>query len=113
MYSQAVKSQIDEEYSTEAPSSSLGKDEIKESNLSEKKKRSVARLQLQAISQLSPGVNKLTDKNAKQMKMEEKDREALLQFMPPVNTPLREPHPEISSPLSQSSKCIRKKIKGK
>ena len=65
VYSQAVKSQIDEEYATEAPSSSLGKDEIKESNLSEKKKRSVARLQLQAISQLSPGVNKLTDKNAK------------------------------------------------
>jgi len=43
-------------------------------------KRGVARSQLQAIGQLASGVNKLADVNAKRMKIEEKDREALLNF---------------------------------
>ena len=43
-------------------------------------KRTVARSQLQAISQLASGVNKLADVNAKRMKIEEKDRLALLNF---------------------------------
>ena len=43
-------------------------------------KHPVARLQLQPITQLASGLNTLTDQNAKQLKMEEKVREALLQF---------------------------------
>ena len=43
-------------------------------------KRSVARSQLQVISQLTAGVNILADINAKRLKMEEKDLEPVLQF---------------------------------
>ena len=43
-------------------------------------KRSVPRSQLQALSQLAAGVDKLAEVNAKRMKIEEKDREAILQF---------------------------------
>ena len=44
------------------------------------KKRKVARSQLRAISQLASAVNKLADVNAKRMRCEEKDRQALLDF---------------------------------
>ena len=40
-YSQALKSQIDEEYATEAPNSDLDEGEIEESNLLEKKQRKI------------------------------------------------------------------------
>ena len=43
-------------------------------------KRTVARSQLQAMSQLASGVNILTKVNAKRMKLEEKNRKALLEF---------------------------------
>ena len=43
-------------------------------------KRTVARSKLQAMSQLTSGVNRLTKVNAKRMKLEEKNRKALLEF---------------------------------
>ena len=43
-------------------------------------KRTVARSQLQAMSQLASGVHRLAEVNAKRMKLEEKDRKALLEF---------------------------------
>ena len=43
-------------------------------------KRSAARSQLQAINQLAAGVSKLAEVNAKRLKVEEKDRHALLAF---------------------------------
>ena len=43
-------------------------------------KRTVARSQLQEMSQLASGVNSITKVNAKRMKLEEKDRKALLEF---------------------------------
>ena len=43
-------------------------------------KRTVARSQLQAMSKLASGVNRLAQVNAKRMKLEEKDRKALLEF---------------------------------
>ena len=43
-------------------------------------KRTVARSQLQEMSQLASGVNRITKVNAKRMKLEEKDRKALLEF---------------------------------
>ena len=42
--------------------------------------RSVARSQLQAMSQLASGLNRHAEVNAKQIKLEEKDRKALLEF---------------------------------
>ena len=91
-----MESQISEEYATEVSN----RDFIEESNLEENKnnnkkinkndfkkiiakvqeKHPVARLQLQPITQLASGLNTLTDQNAKQLKMEEKVREALLQL---------------------------------
>ena len=43
-------------------------------------KKIVARSQLQAISQLASGVNRLADFNAKRMKLKEKDRKPLSEF---------------------------------
>ena len=43
-------------------------------------KQIVPRLQLQALSRLVSGVNKIAEVNAKQMKLEQEDREALLRF---------------------------------
>ena len=43
-------------------------------------KQIVHRLQLQALSRLASGVNKIAEVNAKQMKLEQEDREALLRF---------------------------------
>ena len=43
-------------------------------------KRTMARSQLQAMSQLASGVHRLSEVNAKRMKLEEKDRKALLEF---------------------------------
>ena len=88
-----MESQTNEEYATEAPKSCFDEGKIEESNLPEKKKQgkvtkivpkphekcSVARSQLQALSQLASGVNKLADINVKWLKMKEKGREVLLQ----------------------------------
>ena len=43
-------------------------------------KRTVTRSQLQAMNQLACGVNRLGKVNAKRIKLEEKDRKALLEF---------------------------------
>ena len=40
----------------------------------------MARSQLQAMSQLASGVNRLADFNAKRMKLKEKDRKPLSEF---------------------------------
>ena len=79
---------------TGALNSAFEEVKIEESNLPEKEKqgkfiiivakslekRSVAGSQLQAISQHASGLNKLANVNAKRLKMEEKDREALIQL---------------------------------
>ena len=46
------------------------------------KKWSVPCSQLQALSELDAGVNKLAEVNAKRMKLEQEDRKALLKFWP-------------------------------
>ena len=88
-----MESQTNEEYATEAPKSGFDEGEIEESNLPEKKKTReshknrpkasrkmlFARSQLQALSQLASGVNKLANINVKRLKMKEKGREVLLQ----------------------------------
>ena len=43
-------------------------------------KQIVPRLQLQALSRLASGVNKIAEVNAKQVKLEQEDRKALLKF---------------------------------
>ena len=43
-------------------------------------KRNVSRSQLQALSQLAAGVNKLAEINAKRMKLEQEGRKALPKF---------------------------------
>ena len=43
-------------------------------------KRNVPRSQLQALSQLATGVNKLAEAKAKRMKLEQEDRDVLLKF---------------------------------
>ena len=85
-----MESQIDEEYATDQPLtvvlmkvildkaiSQRRKNSIKSQNLT---KNTVARSQLQAMSQLASGVNKLADVNAKWLQIKEEDCKALLQF---------------------------------